>query len=266
MQNQTLLSQEKILSHLSDDSLKRSTEIVIFQTIPSTNDYLKQTNTASGKNMICLAEQQTAGRGRSAGKKWHSPFGCNIYFSYRRAFQKNLVELSAINLVVGLAIIQLLASQGVDNLQIKWPNDVYYKGKKISGNLTDVAITTKASCQLIMGVGINVNLADESTSHIDQAWTSLALIGQQSFDRNYLIAQFMQLLESYLVQYESTAWQTFADTWSHYDYLFGKHIMLYEGEKITQGRANGVNSKGQLIIISDSGVESCHSTGSIRYR
>lgn len=140
-----------------------------FPTIDSTNAYAKRNISSFKKEHLALitADEQTAGRGRYA-KTWHSPKGENIYATYV-FFSKD--EIDQVNLV------QLLAKAAVETLKhyqvmatIKWPNDLLVNGKKIAGILIEVM----DDC-VIMGIGLNINMTENSLIHIDQKATSLFL-------------------------------------------------------------------------------------------
>ena len=140
-----------------------------FSTIDSTNAYAKRNISLFNKDILSLvtADEQTAGRGRYA-KSWHSPKGENIYATYV-FFSKQEVDQAH--------LVQLLAKTAVQTLEhykvfatIKWPNDLLIDGKKIAGILIEVV----DDC-IIMGIGLNINMNENSLALIDQKATSLFL-------------------------------------------------------------------------------------------
>lgn len=105
----------------------------VFDEINSTNAYLLEHYQTFEQGSVCLAETQTAGRGRR-GRTWFSPESQNLYFSILWHYkQEELDNLPALSLVVSLIIAEALQAQNVQDIQIKWPNDVYYQGKKWVG-------------------------------------------------------------------------------------------------------------------------------------
>src|SRR3990167_5786654 len=114
-----------------------SIDLMVFETIDSTNLYLKQFKNCK-QVKVCLAEQQTAGKGRFE-RAWHSPFGKNIYMSCRYPFKKDISELAGLSLLTSLSVIKTLNDIGIkDHLFVKWSNDIVFDGKKLAGNLIEV--------------------------------------------------------------------------------------------------------------------------------
>ncbi len=113
--------------------LARLARLDIFNTIASTNTYLldqAKVNPVSG--WICLAEQQSKGRGRQ-GRTWFSPRGGNIYFSMLWQFREHKYDLSGLSLAVAVMLIHVLQQLGVSaDLQLKWPNDIWIAGRKLA--------------------------------------------------------------------------------------------------------------------------------------
>lgn len=169
-----LLSEPLIL--LDVDRIKKNIagniDIHLFETIDSTNHYLKVFKNIKTPK-VCIAEKQTHGKGRF-NRQWYSPFGKNLYFSCVYPFQKDVSELAGLSLLTSLAIVKTLQHFGLDErLLVKWSNDVMYDNKKLSGNLIEVQAETHASCQAIIGIGINVNMLDDESKTISQEWISM---------------------------------------------------------------------------------------------
>ena len=241
----SLLDSEKIREKLQDKNL----DIDIFENIPSTSQYLKSLDNSllNQKIKICLAEQQTQGRGR-LNRVWHSPFGKNIYFSCCFPFKKDVSELSGLSLVVGLAVIKTLEMINTQaDFRLKWPNDVFYENKKLAGILIEIQAETNGLCQVVISVGMNVNLLEDNAA-ITQAWTSLRKITQQYIDRNALVAHLINTLLSYLKRFDAQSFAQFAQEWTKVDYLLHQEITLKNAQHTISGKVLGVNSRGQLLL------------------
>ncbi len=258
-----LQSQKKIgyalrepLSLLDKTKLKRllphkAIKLEIFESLPSTNDYLLA-NKTSQKIQVCLAEQQTKGRGRFH-RAWHSPFAQNLYFSVRYAFNTDISELGGVSLVASLAIAHTLNELKIlpDTILLKWPNDIIYDHKKLAGNLVEVQAETHDLCQVILGIGINVNMSKAPAQHILQAWTSLRNITGQHFDRTTLAASLLNNLIIYLARFAESGLTTFVSEWQKYDALRDKKITLLVGEQSIKGVGCGINAQGHLLLKRD---------------
>ena len=112
-------------------------QLELLQETASTNAYaMAQTQDKSRTDRlhgyVCLAEYQSAGRGRR-GRSWCSPYGSNIYLTAVAEFESGASALEGLSLVVGIALVRALRLCGVESAQLKWPNDVLVQGKKLAG-------------------------------------------------------------------------------------------------------------------------------------
>jgi len=250
-----LLNKKQIKQHLENKNIV----IDVFETLTSTNDYLKEFRREK-KPRVCLAEQQTKGRGR-LNRSWHSPFGKNIYFSFMYPLEKDISELAGLSLVVGLAIVKTLNNyQLPDALQVKWPNDVIYQQKKLAGSLIEVQAETHNMCHAIIGIGININMLQDD-NEITQPWISLQKMCQKYIDRNQLCAALIDNLVFYLTRFEQHGLSDFLDEWKLADSLFDREINLKCGQRKITGRVQGVNAQGHLLLQLPEGKTQAFSSG-----
>jgi len=110
---------------------------------------------------IIETEDQTAGRGQK-GNSWETEKGKNLIFSLvchpvwvHPAHQYVLSECIALAVVKALS--QQLSDEFKENLSVKWPNDIYYGDKKISGTLIECDLLGKSVSNCIVGTGVNIN-------------------------------------------------------------------------------------------------------------
>ncbi len=212
-----LLDDKKILA-LLPSQFSQQVALEVFTKLPSTNSYLQQLDDSaiSAAYQICLAEQQSAGRGRKVGRRWHSPFGENIYFSCRCRLYGQYEKLS---LVVGLAVIRVIKRYSNDEaIGYKWPNDLLWRGKKIAGILVDL-MTCGDNCDAVIGLGLNVNMA-VTDAEIDQPWASLRQITGHYINRNPLVAEIISELLAMIEIFQQEGFDYFHDEWQRY--LVGK--------------------------------------------
>lgn len=255
-----LLERREITRQLSHPNM----EINIFESIASTNDYLKSHKKCKGV-ICCFAEQQTHGKGR-LGREWYSPFGKNIYMSCLYPFQKDISELAGLSLITSLAIVRTLNSYSSDDcFSVKWPNDVTYQGKKISGTLIEIQAESHGASHAIIGIGINVNMLGDNVS-IAQPWTSLQLVTGKYIDRNELSARLINHLMSYLAAFASYGLVSFKDEWMKADCLTSKVIALQHGNNEVVGQVAGINEQGHLLLQLENGVMHAFSSGDTSVR
>ena len=120
-----------------------------------------------------IAETQSGGRGRLQ-RKWHSPYGKNIYLSCVLRPRLLATEVSPLAFISCLAVYDTVRSAGVEP-KLKWPNDVLtVDGKKISGTLIELSAKGRTVEFVVIGVGLNVNMArEEMDEEIADKATSL---------------------------------------------------------------------------------------------
>ena len=131
----------------------------VFDTIDSTNSYLLGAEAPGiGRCRVALAEVQTAGRGRRS-RRWLSPRGAGVYLSLAYTFPRRQQGLPSLALAIGCGVARLLQEFGARDIGLKWPNDVLSGGAKLCGILSEVAPANREGLTVVIGVGLNVNLA-----------------------------------------------------------------------------------------------------------
>jgi len=249
-----LLDSNKIKKNI----LSGSVDLEVFESITSTNDHLKK-NKHTQTIKLCLAEQQSGGKGRF-NRRWFSPFGKNIYLSCLYPFQKDISELSGLSMAVSLAIIKVIKKiAALDNLFVKWPNDIIYDNKKLAGCLVEIQAETHGICQVVIGIGINVNML--SCDEISQPWTSLQKLTRAYVDRNELCIHLINNLLEYLKTFEKKGLAFFINEWNAADCLTEKKIAVKNLNETVHGKALGINENGQLLLKMQDGKTRAFSSG-----
>ena len=124
----------------------------------STNSYLSALcdNTKPAELTSVYTYYQTAGRGQR-GNHWESEAGANLLFSF--VMYPHFVEVSQqflLSQITALSLQEILSSYA-DDITIKWPNDIYWRNKKLCGTLTEIDLMGAGISRCISGTGINVN-------------------------------------------------------------------------------------------------------------
>ena len=250
-----LLNEACIRQHLSNYEINHLMEPHVLTSVDSTNRYLKD---LPPSNMIdlCCTELQTKGRGR-LGRDWYSPFAENIYCSSRWSISKNAFHLSALSLIVGLAVLATLDEFKLkDDIFIKWPNDLIWNGKKLCGILVELVPHLDNNFSVIVGIGLNVNSDSQNPSiqsKLDRPWCSLFEITGVKWDRNKLIATLMFHLNHHITQFTNSGFRGFRSRWEKQDYLYEKFITIRQPSGSICGLAKGVTDEGQLKVLNENG-------------
>lgn len=228
--------------------------IHLYPIIDSTNKYLLARVSELESGETCLAEFQSAGKGRR-GRDWVSPFGSNLYLSMYWRLEAGIAAAMGLSLVVGIAIADALTEYGVNNVKLKWPNDIYVDDRKLAGILVELSGQAGDAADLVIGLGLNLNMSD-SVQGISQPWIALKSAVDGEIERNKLTAAIIQKLHTELLQYESFGMNGMVERWNKYDNYMDKPIKLIMGERVIEGVAKGIESSGAIQIETNKGIES----------
>ncbi|MDH2433865.1 bifunctional biotin--[acetyl-CoA-carboxylase] ligase/biotin operon repressor BirA [Pokkaliibacter sp. MBI-7] len=217
---------------------------------------LELTRCESGHGHLIIAEHQAAGRGRR-GRAWVSPFGENIYFSLIWSFQSGLAALEGLSLAVGLALARTLSKAGVSGVGLKWPNDVLIENKKVAGILLELSGEAGGVCQVVIGVGVNVEMQDQM-EQITQPWCSLRSYLPEGYGRNRLLADLLQELVAVLQVFQREGFVAVKQEWMSFSVHQGLAVRLQAGEQCTEGVMVGLTDTGGLRVATEQGEEVFH--------
>ena len=134
---------------------KLGSNILRFECVSSTNDVAKDFASSGASEGLCvIAKEQTAGRGRQ-GRNWSSTAGDGLYLSVvlRPAIKPS--DAGVITLASAIAVAETLCLDYETDAEIKWPNDVMVRGRKICGILIESAVQDDKLDYIILGIGVN---------------------------------------------------------------------------------------------------------------
>ncbi len=220
-------------------------EVIYHSVIASTNAFLLKNNQSLTNGTICLAEQQTAGRGRR-GRTWQSSFAGQIIMSIYWQLPDN-VAIEGLSLVIGVAVAETLRKSGINEVQLKWPNDLLLEGRKLAGILVEIAPkkTGNSNFELVIGIGINVNLGE---SQIDQPWSQLSDV-LPNVDRSQVIVETIRNIYRHLQQFEQNGLdKNFRMQWAALDSYINEPVRILQGENVIEGINRGIDENGNIII------------------
>ncbi|WP_448569557.1 bifunctional biotin--[acetyl-CoA-carboxylase] ligase/biotin operon repressor BirA [Thalassotalea ganghwensis] len=241
-----LIDKIKVLSQLNRSAL--ASKVELHTIIDSTNNYLLRKLPSNIKQaQVCIAEYQSAGRGRR-GKQWMSPFGSHLYMSMYWYLEQGMSAAMGLSVVAAIAISDAIKQcYGID-VELKWPNDIYIDGKKLAGILIDLEGQALEPCHCVIGLGVNVAMPNEAGKHIDQPWTDLQSHCKQPVDRSELAGVIINTLTLRLREHQEQGINAMLETWHQRDRFLNKPVRLISGEKITEGICRGINNQGALLL------------------
>ena len=214
-----------------------------YPSLASTMDTAKKiAKETASEGTVVIAETQTAGRGRQ-GRAWLSPEGSLAVSVILKPSLDNLPQLV---MIASLAVVRAINKAASLETQIKWPNDVLIKGKKVCGILIESEVKGEKVNFAIIGMGINVNFNPLDFPEISEIATSLSHEIAAEISRTELISALLFELEQLYLQAQAGApiyreWQASMDT-------LGKWIQVRTGNTVEQGKAEAVNEHGNLIL------------------
>lgn len=231
---------------------KAALTIKVLTQLDSTNSYLLRLE--HPEKQVCLAESQTAGRGRR-GRTWVSPFAQNIYASIGWGFEGGIAALEGLSLAIGVAVLRCLHRAGVSDLSLKWPNDILYKNKKLGGILIEMSGDPSGYCLSVVGVGINVSMGHCYSESIGQPWVALNDIFIEQaipvIGRNELVSSLLGELRLVLSTYQQEGFSAYRCEWMKFASYLNEVVDIYIGNNIQTGIFRGVDSSGALLLDID---------------
>jgi BirA family biotin operon repressor/biotin-[acetyl-CoA-carboxylase] ligase len=231
------------------------TEVRFFKETESTNRDVDMAALAgAAEGLLIMADSQTSGRGRMT-RTWFSPAGTNLYFSLLLRPNVELSVAPSLPLVVGLAVAEALVACAPALLpKIKWPNDILVNGKKICGILCELQTKQDRVDYIVVGVGINVNLAAELIpTELKERATSILIENGEPLKREQLLAAILNRLEPIYDNWRAFGFKPLVQNINALDALRGLSIRMELSGAPVDGIASGIQDDGSLLLQTSKG-------------
>lgn len=207
--------------------------------------------------LLVLTNHQQAGRGRGPNR-WWAGYGA---LTFSLVVNKPIADVAQknwplISLGAGLAVAEAIESLvPVGDVRIKWPNDVYLKGRKVCGILVETV--PHQPDIVVLGIGINVNNSPADAPPELQAFmTSLVEMTHRALDRTEVLLAVLRCLANRLPLLKCDAWQL-AEAWRERCYLQGRTVQLDTGTQRITGVCQGIDDQGALLLYTETGIQRC---------
>lgn len=245
------LTQYEISPWLNTEQLGRN--LVHQHTVDSTN-LVAKTLAREGcpDGTVVTAEHQTAGRGRS-GRNWTSLQEGAIQMSMVLRPQAPPAKAPSITQIGAASVALALESLGASPT-IKWPNDVLLSGKKVCGILTEMTCELDQIHFIVMGIGINANIA-VFPEDIRPIATSLIIEGHQRVDRPRLIAEVLNRFEPLYRSFLQGNSDPFLSVCRRLSWLKDKDISFSRNGEPQRGTAGNIDEQGRLEVTFADGTK-----------
>lgn len=241
-------SKEEVLAAMSPHSRSMMCELHIEDRVGSTNDVvLAQMRSLPRSGMVCLAEEQSSGRGRR-GRDWLSPLCGNFYGSVGWTFAGGISAVEGLSLAVGVAVIRALRRYGMSSAQLKWPNDIVVGAAKMGGVLIELHAEAEGPCHVVIGLGLNLSLPREASQMLGRPVTDVASELGCEVRRNEIGGLLLDELFLLLGEYSHKGFSALCEEWAGYDALRDSEVDVYGLDRNVSGIARGVDVHGALRV------------------
>lgn len=234
-----------------------------FTTLDSTNTWAKQHAEELDHEALTIvtADQQTAGRGRFK-RLWISPHGQNIYATFCFFIEKHRGDIGNLPQVMAVAAVDVLEALDFQP-QIKWPNDVMVRSKKIAGILCETIPISDMLC-VVLGIGLNVNMPLELLTTIDRPATSLLAEDGATRDVEAVLAMLQERFMRHLLRFLDEGFLPFLENYKKW-LIHAKDdlIRFHDNRTVWEGRFAGINRDGTLLLKLPSGEARTFVSGEI---
>jgi BirA family biotin operon repressor/biotin-[acetyl-CoA-carboxylase] ligase len=248
-----LLHADDLLSRLGKVKII-GRDIRVFEQTTSTNDVIeKLARDGVKEGVVVFAESQTRGRGR-LGRKWVSPAGKGLWFSVLLRPDLRPQEATQLTVASATALRRAIESETGLKPEIKWPNDILIRGKKVAGILTELSAELDKVRHVILGIGVDVNLsAGEFPSELRKQATSLKMELGKSVVRPELATAILHELDRDYARVCRGQFEVVADEWEKHCATIGVNVVIQIGEREVCGWAESLGDDGALLLRTQHG-------------
>ncbi len=231
---------------------KIGNEIFYFDSIDSTQDQaMKMASDKKNDGAVIIAQKQTGGKGR-AGRKWISPEG-GIWVSVILRPEFDISVATLFPIASSLAVSYAMERCFKIKPELKWPNDVTLKGKKVAGILVDATLESNQIESLVLGVGINYNVdAKQVERELKSTPNFYGVATLRKFTKSTSQVRFVQIfleeLEKILELLNSKQIKKITTEWTKRSSTVGNNVKLETKEGKITGKAIRIDSDGALVI------------------
>lgn len=229
-------------------------DIRVFEQTTSTNDVIeKLARDGVREGAVVFAESQTKGRGR-LGRAWVSPPRKGLWFSILLRPDLRPQETTQLTVASATALRRAIQAETGLAAEIKWPNDIMIRGRKVAGILTEMSAELDRVRHVILGIGVDVNLgANEFPAELRRTATSLRMEAGKAIPRPELATAILRELDHDYLRVGTGRFAEVADEWEAHCTTMGRAVTIQIGGRRVSGRAESLDDDGALRLRTEHG-------------
>lgn len=229
-------------------------DIRVFEQTTSTNDVIeKLARDGVREGAVVFAESQTKGRGR-LGRAWVSPPRKGLWFSILLRPDLRPQETTQLTVASATALRRAIQAETGLAAEIKWPNDIMIRGRKVAGILTEMSAELDRVRHVILGIGVDVNLgANEFPAELRRTATSLRMEAGKAIPRPELATAILRELDHDYLRVGTGRFAEVADEWEAHCTTMGLAVTIQIGGRRVSGRAESLDDDGALRLRTEHG-------------
>ncbi len=218
--------------------------------IDSTNqEAMRQAKQGTASGSVWIADEQTAGRGR-LGRTWHTmPQSLAMSIMLRPTCPAE--HMPQLSLVTAVALHAALSHYS-DHVRIKWPNDVWIQGKKVSGILTEMCTQGRQVAAVVLGIGVNIQAPSTGwPDDIVQQVTDVQSHHKHSVSRAEVASRILQSLDAWYDTFLQQGFAPIRQAWWQAHIASGQYVRAASGNGYIEGIAQALDDDGALLVYAD---------------
>ncbi len=223
----------------------------------STNDFLRR---QTATNIVATAEFQTRGRGQGANT-WESEAGKNLLFSIKISPSDILARDQFILSMAG-ALALKTALEPLARCTLKWPNDIYWRDRKISGTLIETTVSGRRVQDCIFGVGINVN---QQVFHAAPNPVSLRRITGRDTDREALLDDILRQFERRVISLTEADFPAVRSEYNDSLFRRAERHAYIDARGPFEAEILRVEPSGRIVLIDAANALRSYTLGELRF-
>ena len=237
--------------------------IVTLEEVHSTNSYALEYLPSFEDKTVVFTTHQTLGRGRY-DRKWICDDSENLYMSIVLKPEKNQnYPFPNLTQYLSVSVCKVLEKEFCITPNIKWPNDILVNGAKISGILAETGMLNNQINGVVLGLGLNVNLKQETIDSIDQKATSISVLKNQNYDCEKIARMICDEFFANYDEFVNGGFEYIKDEYIQRCAFLGQNITVREAEERKKYFAKSIDNDGLLVAIDEQDRECKIITGDV---